>query len=168
LAGNGWEYTSTLWRREESVPNSDVVIPDMPFAFACRRWWARDERIFAGEHWKDDVQFVIRGGSFGGTPDDAAMDKRIYSSFCNYGAYGGFRLAVSLDPGSTEPRPEASPLLNSHLQEVRLVSSSDFACELELGRFSAACGLIAVFGDPAIPGPDAPSSWDQLLRLRHG
>lgn len=168
LAGNVWEYTSTLWHGEEPLPDSDVVIPDLPFAFACRNWWAGDKRILANENWKDDVKLVIRGGSFAGTPDDAAMDKRIYSSFYNYGAYGGFRLAVSLEPGTKEPMPEASPLLNSHLQEVRLVSSSDFAGQLETGRFSTACGSIAVFGDAAVPGPDADSSWDQLLRLRHG
>ena len=168
LAGNAWEYTSTLWRREDPVPDSDIVIPDLPFAFACRHWWKSDRRINVAENWSEDVKFLIRGGSFGSTPDDAAMDKRYYSSFYNYGAYGGFRLAVSIDPGSKEPMPEASPLLNSHLQEVRLVSSRDFAGQLELGRFARACGSIAVFGDPAIPGPDADSSWDQLLRMRHG
>jgi len=47
----------------------------------------------------------------------------LFSSFYNYGAYGGFRLAISLDLGRTKPLPEASPLLNSHLQKVRLVSS---------------------------------------------
>ena len=111
--------------------------------------------------------FVIRGGSFGGTPEDAAMEKRVFSSFYNYGAYCGFRLAVSLEPGSRDESPESSPLLNNHLQEVRLVSSNDFAGELELGRFARACGSHAVFGEPNISGADAPSSWDQLLRMRH-
>ena len=42
------------------MPDSDVVIPDLLFAFACQGWWRSDERIDAGEGWRDDVKFVLR------------------------------------------------------------------------------------------------------------
>lgn len=171
LSGNVWEYTSTLWRDEQPVPDSGVAFPDILFSLARQAWWEADSRIKnLSLGWREELRFVMKGGSWGLGPKYGEVSSRIYSSFHNYGEYGGLRLAVSAVQDEHEWRPEMSPFMNMNLQEARLVKNVDFAGELEVQASEyGACGNRISFR-PSLPDPSAPSAsstWDQLLRMRY-
>jgi hypothetical protein len=130
-------------------------------------WWGADERTNITPDdfsWREQVKLVMKGGSWGGGPEYAAMESRIYSSFYNYGGYGGFRLAVSAvrNPHTGAYELEQSPLINSNLQQVRLLSSADFVQRQQQGLTFSGCGGTLPPGGEI--SPITTVSWDAQLR----
>jgi formylglycine-generating enzyme required for sulfatase activity len=170
LSGNVWEYTSTLWRGDDPVSDSDIVIPDLAQALAGHRWWRADNRtprIMDEYSWKKDVKLVMKGGSYELGSEWGEVSTRIYTSFFNAGRHGGFRLAVSAikDSATGMYVPKPSPFVNSESSQVQLLSSQDLVGKPTPGMTFAGCE-VAVTANPLGP-PKGDSSWAELLRARY-
>lgn len=175
MSGNMWEYVSTLWRGESPLPDSNVIIPDLAFALGQEHWWAADERIVQSAEWRESVKLVMKGGSWALGPEYATVASRIYSSFYNYGGYGGFRLAIDAvrDPATGEYTYAPSPLANPHLRQVRLVSSEDFVTtdkDKETFTIGGGCGGTKTVTRGMLKlavQMEETSTWEDLLRAKY-
>lgn len=133
-AGNIWEYTSTLWRAEVPIPDSNILIPDLPFALWSSGWWTADGRTpIRKSRWSEDTKLVIKGGSYSLGAKYSEVKSRQYSSLFNSGAFGGFRLAVSArrDERTGEYFLEPSPYVVSGMENgLYLAPGEVLAAEL--------------------------------------
>jgi formylglycine-generating enzyme required for sulfatase activity/tetratricopeptide (TPR) repeat protein len=127
MAGNTWDLTSTLFDEDPAAPDMNFTFPPMMFALARPEWWETDRRVPRGAGpWEEAARFVMRGGSFGGGPEWATMDQRIWTSMFNRGAYGGFRIACSAEPvgDGFVPTPSfVSPRIGGFADRIELVNA---------------------------------------------
>jgi formylglycine-generating enzyme required for sulfatase activity len=125
LVGNVWELTSTLFDEDPLRVEMNFTFPPLMFALARPEWWETDKRIPRGAGpWVEAARFVMRGGSWGGGPEWATMDQRIWTSAFNRGAYGGFRIACSAEPvgeGFVPTPSYLSPRVTAFADRIQLV-----------------------------------------------
>lgn len=177
LAGNAWEYTSTLWRGDTPQENSEIDIPDLMFPLIMPHWWSADTRVLRGsegdvpdeEQYLHDVKVVMKGGSWSLGPEYATVATRIYSSLFNLGEYGGFRLAVSAikDSSTNHFVPEPSPFVSRHLTEVRSISVDDMRNLVADYYLEQAAAHAVGSGCGGGSGPSTKlKSWEEIVRER--
>lgn len=127
LAGNVWELTSTLFDEQAWASGMNFTFPPMLSALARAQWWETDRRIPQGAGpWLEAARFVMRGGSYGGGPEWATMDQRIWTSIFNRGAYGGFRIACSAErvgDGFVPTPSYLAPRLGSFADRIELANA---------------------------------------------
>ncbi len=142
LVGNVWELTSTLFEEEPQKADMNFTFPPLMFALSRQEWWETDKRIPQGAGpWIEAARFVMRGGSWGGGPEWATMDQRIWTSAFNRGAYGGFRIACSAEPvgeGFVPTPSYLSPRLGGFADRIQLVKADGSAALME--KDFTACG----------------------------
>jgi formylglycine-generating enzyme required for sulfatase activity len=141
LSGNVWELTATLYD-ETPTADMDCEFPPIAGAMARPEWWGADARIgHEPGGWFEAARFVMHGGSWGGGPEWATVDQRIWTSAMNYGAYGGFRVVCSAEElrGGHMPAPSFLIADGDHwVQKIRLSAGDESHAELE--RTFSACG----------------------------
>lgn len=142
LIGNVWELTSTLYAEDPTAPDMDVAFPPMMFALARQAWWESDRRIPRGAGpWQEAARLVMRGGSWGGGPEWASMDRRIWTSMFNRGAYGGFRVVCSaqrIDNGYLPVPSYLAPRVALLADRIQLTNSDGSSAITQ--RDMSACG----------------------------
>ncbi len=147
LVGNVWELTSTLHVEDPEAQGNNFTFPPVLRALMMPKWWETDSRMPKGAGpWQEAGRFVMRGGSWGGGPEWATVDQRIWTSAFNRGAYGGFRIACSAEPigSGYVPSPSyLSPRLATFVDRVSL-RGEDAVGALTEKQFSV-CGSGSVW-----------------------